>query len=204
MRVLIGCEFSGVVRDEFIARGHDAMSCDLLETERPGPHYVGDVFDVIDYPWDLAIFHFPCTHTAVSGSKHFEAKRLDGRQAFGVSQFMYGWRRAQHIPKVAFEQPVSVLSSHFRKPDQIVQPHYFGHPEFKAICLWLRRLPPLTKTNPLEVPKKGTPEWKAWNKVHRAAPAPDRWKDRSRTYQGLAQAMADQWGRVGQQLEIAA
>lgn len=196
MKVLIGCEFSGIVRDEFIARGHDAMSADLIETERPGPHYKGDVFDVIDYPWDLAIFHFPCTHTAVSGSKHFIAKRFDGRQHAGVALFMRGWRAAQHIPRVAFEQPVSVLSSHFRKPDQVVQPHWFGHPEFKAICLWTRNLPNLVATDPLPVPMRGSPEHRAWSKVHRAAPGPNRWKDRSRTYPGLASAMADRWSNI--------
>ena len=182
------------MRDAFIALGHDAMSCDLIDTETPGPHYKGSVFDVIDYPWDIGIFHFPCTQTAVSGSKHFAAKWMDGRQAAGVSLFMHGWRRAQHIPRVAFEHPVSILSSLFRKPDQIVQPHNFGHPEFKAICWWLRDLPALKPTEQLHIPERGTEEWKAWNKVHRAPPGVDRWKDRSRSYPGMCKAIAWQWG----------
>jgi hypothetical protein len=185
MRVLVACEFSGVVRDAFRARGHDAMSCDILDTEQTGPHYKGDVFDVIDYPWDLGIFHFPCTHTAVSGARHFEEKRMDGRQQHGVSLFMRGWRRSAHIPMVAFEQPVSILSTMFRQPDQIVQPWMFGHGETKAVCLWLRGLRPLTPTNVVEGREA---------KVHRAPPSEDRWKNRSRTYQGIADAMASQWG----------
>lgn len=147
MKVLVACEFSGVVREAFRQRGHEAMSCDLLETEQAGPHYKGSVFDVIDYPWDLGIFHFPCTHTAVSGARHFGEKRMDGRQQSGVAQFMRGWRLASHIPMVAFEQPVSVLSTLFRQPDQIIQPWQFGHGEVKAVCLWLRGLRPLQPTN---------------------------------------------------------
>lgn len=185
MRVLIGAEFSGIVRDEFIARGHDAMSCDLLPSERPGPHYTGNVFDVIDYPWDLAIFHFPCTDTAVSGARHFEEKRMDGRQQASVSLFMKGWRLSSHIPKVAFEQPVSIISTLFRKPDQIIQPWMFGHGETKATCLWLRGLPPLIASSPVA-------EREA--RVHKEPPSPDRWKNRSRTMPGIAQAMAEQWG----------
>jgi hypothetical protein len=185
MKVLVGCEFSGVVRDRFIARGHEAMSADFLDTERPGPHYRGDVFDVIDYPWDLAIFHFPCTNTAVSGARHFAEKRMDGRQQYGVSQFMRGWRRAMHIPRVGFEHPVSIISTLFRPPDQIIQPHQFGHPETKAICLWLRGLPPLMPTNQVEGREQ---------RVWRLPPSPDRWKDRSRFFDGIADAMAEQWG----------
>lgn len=187
MNVLVGCEFSGVVRDAFIAAGHEALSADFEPTERPGPHYQGDVFDVIDYPWDLAIFHFPCTHTAVSGARHFAAKRRDGRQQAAVSLFMRGWRRSAHIRRVAFEQPVSVLSRLFRRPDQILQPHQFGHGETKATCLWLRELPPLVPTD--QVPGR-TP------RVHRMPPGPDRWKDRSRTFPGVAAAMAAQWGSL--------
>lgn len=189
MRVLIGCEESGVVRDAFRAQGHDAMSCDLLPTRRPGPHYQGDVFDVIDYPWDLAIFHFPCTHTSVSGAKHFEAKREDGRQQAGVSLFLRGWKRAGHIPRVAFEQPVSILSRLFRKPDQIIQPWQFGHGETKATCLWLRNLPLLAPTNIVDGREA---------RVHRMAPGPDRARARSETYTGIAQAMANQWGAIAQ------
>ena len=192
LRVLVACEFSGIVRDAFIARGHDAMSCDLEPTEVPGPHYHGDVFDVIDYPWDVAIFHPPCTHTSVSGARHFAEKRMDGRQQAGVSFFMSLWRRSAHIPSVAFEQPVSVMSSLFRKPDQIIQPHMFGHPESKTTCLWLRGLPLLAPTDDvsaamLDMPKAVT------NRVHRMSPGPDRWRERSRTFTGVASAMAKQY-----------
>jgi hypothetical protein len=195
MRVLIACEFSGVVRDAFIARGHEAVSCDLLPTETVGPHYQGDAFDIIDYPWDLGIFHWPCTHTAVSGAKHFAEKRMDGRHYQGVSLFMRGWRRAQHIPRVAFEHPVSVISSLFREPDQIVQPHWFGHGETKAICWWLRGLPKLVPTEPVDGREA---------RVHREAPSPERWKNRSRTMPGLGAAIAAQWGDIGKNMEIAA
>jgi hypothetical protein len=185
MRVLVACEFSGIVRDAFAARGHDAMSCDLIDTERPGPHYKGDVFDVIDYPWDLGIFHFPCTHTSVSGAKHFAEKAADGRQQAAVSLFLKGWKLSAHIPKVAFEHPVSILSTLFRKPDQIIQPYDFGHGETKATCLWLRGLPQLLATD--QVPERAA-------RVHREPPGPDRWKKRSRTFPGIAAAMAAQWG----------
>jgi hypothetical protein len=185
MRVLIGCEESGTIRDAFIRGGHDAMSCDLAPTRNPGPHYQGDVFDVIDYPWDLAIFHPPCTNTSVSGSRHFAAKRMDGRQQAGVSFFMALVRRSAHIPRVALEQPVSVLSSLYRKPDQIIQPWQFGHGETKATCLWLRGLPALVPTD--IVPGREA-------RVHRMAPGPERARDRSKTYDGIAAAIVDQWG----------
>lgn len=185
MRVLVGYEFSGRIRDALIAAGHDALSCDLEESETPGPHYRGDVFDVIDFPWDMGIFHPPCTHNAVSGARHFRAKWMDGRQACGVSLFMRTWRREEHIPKVAFEHPVSILSKLFRKPDQIVHPHWFGHGEVKATCWWLRGLPLLKPTNPVD---GRTP------RVHFASPSPDRWKERSRTLPGVAAAIASQWG----------
>lgn len=185
MRVLIGGEFSGIVREAFRARGHEALSADFEDTEQPGPHYKGDLFDVIDFPWDLAIFHFPCTHTAVSGAKHFAEKQADGRFYVGVSQFMRGWKRAAHIPRVAFEHPVSVLSTLFRAPDQIVQPWQFGHPETKATCFWLRGLNRLQPTHVVE-----GREGRCWKEP----PSPDRWKKRSRTYPGIGDAMADQWG----------
>lgn len=167
------------------ARGHEAMSCDLLETERPGPHYKGDVFDVIDFPWDLAIFHIPCTSSAVSGARHFAAKKLDGRYYADNALFMRAWRRAEHIPRVAFEHPVSVISTLFRKPDQIIQLHDFGHGETKATCLWLRNLPLLKPTKKVEGREA---------LVHRAPPSEHRWKDRSRTRPGVADAFAEQWG----------
>lgn len=186
MRVLVACEYSGVVRDAFIRRGHDAMSCDLLPTEAPGPHYQGDLFDVIDYPWDIGIFHPPCTHLSVSGSRHFEAKRMDGRQQAAVSFFMRIVRQSAHIPRTAIENPVCIMSSLWRKPDQVVQPWQFGHGETKATCLWLKGLPPLVPTDVVAGRE---------NRVHRMPPSPDRWKERLKTYAGIAAAMADQWGR---------
>lgn len=186
MKVLVGCEQSGVVRDAFIALGHEAMSCDLLPSAKPGPHYQGDIFDVLDYPWDLAIFHPPCTHTSVSGSRHFEAKRMDGRQQAAVSFFLRLLRRSEHIPQTVFEQPVSIISSLYRKPDQIIQPWQFGHGETKATCLWLKRTSPLVPTNIVEG---------RFARIHRMPPSPERAQMRSETYSGVAAAMAAQWGR---------
>lgn len=185
MRVLIGCEFTGTVRDAFTALGHDAMSCDYLDSETPGQHYRGNVMDVIDYPWDLAIFHFPCTNTSVSGAKHFHYKKMNGSQQASVALFMQGWRRSEHIPGVAFEHPISIMSTLFRKPDQIIQPWQFGHGETKATCLFLRGLPLLAPTNVVEGRKQ---------KIWAMPPSENRWKERSRTYKGIAQAMAEQWG----------
>lgn len=184
MRVLIACEYSGRVRDAFRALGHDAMSCDLLDTEVPGPHYQGDVRDVIDFPWDLMIAHPPCTHLSVSGARHFEAKRQDGRQQAAVSFFMMLGRQ-HHIQRIAIENPVCIMSSLWRKPDQTIQPWQFGHGETKATCLWLKGLPALSPTNIVDGRE---------DRVHRMPPGPDRWKERSRTFDGVAQAMAMQWG----------
>jgi hypothetical protein len=185
MRVLVACESSGAVRDAFIRGGHEAMSCDLLPTDSPGPHYQGDVFDVIDYPWDLAIMHPPCTHLSVSGSRHFAEKKMDGRQQSAVSFFMRLIKQSGHIPKIAIENPVCIMSSLYRKPDQIIQPWQFGHGETKATCLWLKGLPLLTPTNIVDGREQ---------RIHKMAPSPDRWKERSKTYAGIAQAFADQWG----------
>jgi len=187
MKVLIGCESSGTVRDTFIKGGHDAMSCDLLPTDSPGPHYQGDLFDVIDYPWDLAIFHPPCTHLSVSGSRHFAEKRMDGRQQSAASFFMRIVRASAHIQMTAIENPVCIMSSLYRKPDQIIQPWQFGHGETKATCLWLKNLPLLQPTNVVEGREA---------RIHMMPPSPDRWKERSKTYQGIADAIAQQWGNV--------
>ena len=194
LKVLIACESSGVVRDHFLRVGHDAMSCDLLPTEKPGPHYQGDLFDVIDYPWDIAIFHPECTHLSVSGSRHFAAKKMDGRQQAGASFFMKIVRASAHIPKTAIENPVCIMSSLYRKPDQIIQPWQFGHGETKATCLWLKGLPLLVPTNIVEGREA---------RIHRMPPSPDRWRERSRTYDGIGAAMSNQWG-ASNQLEIAA
>jgi hypothetical protein len=185
MRVLIACEYSGIVRDAFIALGHDAMSCDLLPSDKPGPHYQGDVFDVIDYPWDLAIMHPPCTHLSVSGSRHFDGKRIDGRQQSAVSFFMALQRRTAHIPKTATENPVCIMSSLWRKPDQIIQPWQYGHGETKATCLWLKGLPLLVPTDVVDGREQ---------RIHKLPPSADRWKIRSTTFDGVAKAMAAQWG----------
>lgn len=191
MKVLIACEYSGTVRDQFLRVGAEAMSCDLLPTESEGPHYQGSLFDVIDYPWDLMIAHPPCTHIAVSGSRHFEAKRMDGRQQAAVAFFMQIVRRSAHIPMTAIENPVCIMSSLYRKPDQIIQPWQFGHGETKATCLWLKGLPLLQPTNIVEGRE---------NRIHRMPPSADRWKERSRTYEGIAKAMADQWVTIQKDL----
>lgn len=183
MRVLVACEYSGRVRDAFIAMGHEAMSCDLLPTESAGPHYEGDVRDVLDYPWDLMIAHPPCTHLAVSGARHFAEKRLRGGVQSAASFFMV--LAKADIPRIAIENPVSIMSSLWRKPDQVIQPWMFGHGETKATCLWLKNLPKLTATDIVEGREQ---------RIHRMPPSADRWKLRSVTFQGIADAMAAQWG----------
>jgi hypothetical protein len=183
VRVLVACEYSGVVRDAFTARGHEAMSCDLLPTDAPGPHYQGDVRDLLDYPFDLMIAHPPCTHLSVSGARHFEAKRMDGRQQAAVSFFM-SLARAP-IPRIAIENPVCIMSSLWRKPDQTVQPWQFGHGETKATCLWLKGLPLLRPTEIVDGREQ---------RIWKLPPSEDRWKIRSATFPGLAEAMASQWG----------
>ena len=181
-RVLIACEYSGRVRDAFIAMGHEAMSCDLLPTDADGPHYQGSVFDVLDYPWDLMIAHPPCTHLAVSGARHFAEKVADGRQQEAVEFFMA--LACAPVPKIAIENPVCIMSSKWRKPDQTIQPWQFGHGETKATCLWLKGLPRLRPTCIVAGREA---------RVHKMPPSPDRWKLRSTTFQGIAEAMADQW-----------
>ncbi len=181
MRVLVACEFSGTVRDAFIAAGHDAMSCDLLPTDVPGPHHEGDVREVLHDGWDLMIAHPPCTHLAVSGARWFKDKQQEQAEALEFVRLLLD----APIEFIALENPVSVISSRIRKPDQIIQPWQFGHGETKATCLWLKNLPPLTPTDVVEGREA---------KVHRLPPGPDRWKLRSLTYPGIARAMADQWG----------
>ena len=185
MRVLIACEYSGVVRDAFLGGGHEAMSCDLLPTDAPGPHYQGDVKDVLDYPWDLMIAHPPCTDLSVSGARHFAAKKMDGRQQASASFFMM--LAKSNIPMIAIENPICIMSSLYRKPDQVVQPWMFGHGETKATSLWLKGLPKLIPTNIVEGREQ---------RIHKMPPSADRWKLRSVTFQGIAQALADQWGKL--------
>lgn len=183
MRVLVACEYSGRVRDAFRALGHDAMSCDLLPTEAVGPHHQGDVTELLHMGWDLMIAHPPCTHLAVSGSRWFKDKVKEQAEALVFVQTLMD----APIPRIAIENPISVISSRIRKPDQIIQPWQFGHGETKATCLWLKGLPKLTPTNVVEGREA---------RVHRMPPGPDRWKERSRTYSGVAEAMAAQWGQA--------
>ena len=190
MRVLGACEYSGRVRDAFIAKGHEAMSCDLLPTEAVGPHYQGDVRDVLDYPWDLMIAHPPCTDLSVSGAAWFEKKKMVGAQQASASFFMMLAKCG--IPRIAIENPVCIMSSLWRKPDQIVQPWMFGHMEQKATCLWLKNLPVLTPTNNVRAQMMELPKNKR-ERLHYLPPSDDRWKLRSMTFQGIADAMAEQW-----------
>lgn len=193
MKVLVACEYSGRVRDAFTKMGHFAMSCDLLDTESPGLHWKGDVFDVIDQGWDLMIAHPPCTHLAVSGAAWFKEKIADGRQQEALD-FVQRLMDAP-IERIAIENPVSVISSNIRKPDQIVQPWMFGHMEQKATCLWLKNLPKLTETDNVKTEMMMLPKNQR-ERLHYLPPGPDRAKIRSKTFQGIADAMAAQWGSL--------
>lgn len=197
MRVLVACEFSGTVRDAFRALGHDATSCDLLDSERPGPHHKGDVLGILADGWDLMVAHPPCTHLAVSGARHFAEKRADGRQQAALD-FVRALLDAP-IPRIALENPVSIISSHVRKPDQVIQPWMFGHGETKATCLWLKNLPPLVPTTAQDAPLFGIEAEKGrYPRVWLEGGSKDnpKWMRRSRTYPGIAAAMAAQWGAV--------
>lgn len=185
MKVLIACEFSGVVRDAFIARGHDAWSCDLLPTERAGPHIQDDVLNHL-HGWDLMIAHPPCTHLAVSGARWFKGKEREQEEALQFVRLLMD----ADIPKICIENPISVISTKIRKPDQIIQPWMFGHTESKATCTWLKNLSLLVPTQVMSVRNSNlTPSGQ-----NKHGPSPDRWKIRSRTYTGIATAMAEQWG----------
>ncbi len=190
MRVLVACEYSGVVREAFFRRGHDAWSCDLLPTEQPGQHIQGDVLEVLNDGWDLMIAHPPCTHLAVSGARWFEEKRKDGRQQAAIDFFMA--LANAPIERIAVENPVSIMSTVWRKPDQIIQPWQFGHGETKATCLWLKNLPPLQPTDVVDGREQ---------RIWRLPPGPDRAKIRSKTYAGIAKAMAQQWKKMEGTLE---
>lgn len=188
IRVLVGCEFSGTVRSAFCRLGHDAWSCDLLPADDGGPHLQCDVLDVLHYGWDLAIFHPPCTHLAVSGARHFARKQAEQAEALGFVRRLLD----APIPRIALENPVSVISSRIRKPDQIIQPWQFGHAESKKTCLWLKGLPPLRPTDVL--PQRAVWDNQTPSGQNKLGPSPDRWKIRSKTYTGIACAMAEQWG----------
>ncbi len=180
MRVLVACEFSGVVREAFRKRGHDAWSCDLLPTEIHGPHYRGNVLYILKNRWDLMIAHPPCTHLAVSGARWFKDKQAEQAEALDFVRKLLN----APIDKIALENPVSIISTRIRKPDQYIQPWQFGHPETKKTGLWLKNLPLLKPSNIVE-----GREGRVWKE----APGPDRWKNRSRFYTGIADAMAEQW-----------
>jgi hypothetical protein len=191
MKVLVGCECSGTVRDAFLEKGHDAISCDLKPSTRPGPHYQGDVMDIINDGWDLAVFHPDCTHLAVSGARWFYKKQKEQKEALDFVRLLM----SADIPKIAIENPVSIISTHIRKPDQIVQPYMFGDPHTKTTCLWLKNLPLLQPTNIVSKGKrhitksgKSLPEW------YNLPPSEDRAEIRSKTFEGFARAMAEQWG----------
>lgn len=193
MKVLIACEYSGKVRSAFEKMGHFAVSCDLLPTEKPGFHYQCDVFDIINEGWDLMVAHPPCTDLAVSGAAWFKEKIADGRQQRALD-FVQALMAAP-IPMIAIENPISVISSKIRKPDQIIQPWMFGHKETKATCLWLKGLPKLVPTTDLKEETMALPR-KERMRLHYLPPSADRWKIRSETFQGIADAMANQWGKV--------
>jgi hypothetical protein len=192
MRVLIACEYSGVVRDAFTRAGHWAVSCDLLASEKPGWHYMGDVLDCLNDGWDVMIAHPPCTHLAVSGAAWFAQKKASGVQDEALD-FVRALMNA-NIPRICIENPISIISSRIRKPDQIIQPWMFGHLEQKATCLWLKGLPVLTPTNNVKEEMLKLPKNKQ-QRLHYLPPSADRWKIRSTTFQGIADAMATQWGK---------
>lgn len=193
MRVLVACEYSGRVRDAFRARGHDAWSCDLLPTDAPGPHIQGDVLAVLRDGWDLMVAHPPCTYLCSSGL-HWNG-RVPGRAALTEEalEFVRALLGAP-IPRIALENPVGRISTAIRKPDQTIQPWQYGHPESKATCLWLKGLPLLRPTRVLEKPASGRWENQTPSGQNKLGPSADRWKIRSATYRGIADAMAEQWG----------
>jgi hypothetical protein len=209
LRILIACEFSGIVRDAFIARGHDAISCDLLPTEKPGPHYQGDVFDIINDGFDLMIAHPPCTYLTVTGNKWFKPEFKDrfpdrDNQRTEAIAFFMALANAP-IDKICIENPVGIMSRICRRPDQIIQPYQFGHVEPKKTCLWLKNLPCLIPGLPLFCPEKimvpeyhrtksgnNLPKWYAY--ADKSKGQAERAKIRSRTFQGIADAMAETWG----------
>jgi len=181
MKILIACEYSGIVRNAFAKKGHNVISCDILPTESPGQHYCGDVLDIIDDKWDMMIAFPPCTHLAVSGARWFKTKQIQQKMAI---EFFLRLVSA-NIEKIAIENPISIMSTKYRKPDQIIQPWQFGHGETKATCLWLKNLPKLVPTKIVDGREQ---------RIHKMPPSPQRGKLRSKTYQGIADAMAEQWG----------
>jgi hypothetical protein len=200
MRVLVACEFSGIVRDAFANRGHDAWSCDLEPSERPGNHLQCDVQGILEDGWDLMIAHPPCTYLASSGlhwnKRRPERAKLTHEAMLFVFNLLGVGFIAHGIPRVALENPIGCISSNYRKPDQIIQPWQFGHDASKATCLWLTGLPPLRPTKVLPGDKRTIRSNQTPSGQNKLGPSPTRAKDRSRTYQGVADAMADQWGSL--------
>lgn len=209
MRILVACESSGKVREAFRKLGHDAWSADILPADDGSPyHFTGDVRKVLSFAftnehgkWDMLVGFPPCTHLCVSGARYFKIKRADGRQQSGIDFFMM--LANLDIPKIVLENPVGIMSTKYRKPDQIIQPYNFGHDASKQTCLWLKGVPKLEATGPYIEPNlityKGNRVTKRWGNqspcgASNLGPSEDRWKKRSQTYQGIADAMANQWG----------
>lgn len=194
MKVLVACEYSGTVRDAFIRLGHDAMSCDLLPTDAPGPHYQGDVRNILNDGWDLMIAHPPCTYLCRSGlhwNKRRPERAAQTEQALQFVRFLLD----ANIPRIALENPIGCISTRIKKPDQTIHPWQHGDPESKATCLWLKGLPLLQPTNVLPLPESGRWANQTASGQNKLGPSADRWKIRSQTYQGIANAMATQWGK---------
>ena len=184
LKILVGCEYSGKVREALRVMGHDAWSCDLLPADDNSPYHIqGDILEVLDDGWDMLICFPPCTDLAVSGARWFKEKQADGRQQASIDFFMKMVNAP--IPRIAIENPIGIMSTQYRKPDQIIQPWQYGHGETKATCLWLKGLPKLEATDIVEGREQ---------RIWKMAPSPDRWKKRSETYSGIAKAMATQWG----------
>ncbi len=187
MRVLVACEFSGVVREAFSKKGHNAWSCDLLSTDIKGNHIQGDVLNHLNDGWDMMIAHPPCTYLSVSGARWFKDRQKEQQQAIEFFMLLAN----ANIEKIAIENPIGIMSTRWRKPDQIIQPWMFGHDASKKTCFWLENLPLLVSTQIIEKKRYANQTPSGQNKL---GPSPDRWKLRSITYQGIADAMANQWG----------
>ena len=193
LSVLVACEFSGTVRDAFLKKGHEAVSCDFLPSENPGPHYQGDIFDIVNAEFDLMIAFPPCTYLCSSGL-HWNKRRPERAIQTELAVLFVQNLLNANINKIALENPIGCISSRIRKPDQIIQPWQFGHPESKSTCLWLKNLPKLESTNILNKPESGYWDNQTKSGQNKLAPSKDRWKLRSKTYQGIADCMANTWG----------
>jgi hypothetical protein len=192
MKILVACEYSGTVRNAFKKLGHDVTSCDLLPSDdNSKDHYQGDLFDIINDRWDMMIAHPPCTHLAVSGAAWFKYKVKEQAESLDFVRSLMD----ANIPRICIENPISVISTKIRKPDQIIQPWMFGHLESKATCLWLKGLPKLFETNNVHEEMMKLPR-KERMRLHWLPPSPERWKIRSKTFQGIADAIAEQWGNI--------